>query len=162
MGEPCPCSFLRTYSRPSVRPSVRPSASGQCHPTNRFFCPSQRFALARCCLFLPRKRGGDSVHIPRCRRSSPKLRVGSLEKQMGKQRRFTEAYSIGLDEKEQQHYDIYSVLLSPLPFPPPPGAARPGPRRSRIGLLELTAICYENSRSGSGFHFPIQKRNKLR
>ena len=47
----------------------------------------------------------------------------------------------GLDEKEQQHHDIYSILLSrPLSLSLLFSRAFPRPRR-RVGLLEPTAIC---------------------
>ena len=106
--EPCPCSTATARAGPA-RTTVPPVSV-----TRRIafsaLAVSRSFAHSR--LFLPRKRGGDSVHIPRCSRSSPKPRVESLEKQMGTRRRFTAAYSASMRKSNNTMTFIRSCFLA--------------------------------------------------
>lgn len=138
-ARPSPVSVTQRIAFSALRNASRPLV----------LVPSLPNAQRSVSSFLPRKRGGDSVHIPRCPRSSPKPRVESLEKQMGKRTRFIAAYSThsaSMRESNNTMTFIRSCFLPSLPpflLPPVPPARGPGPSR-RIGLLELTAICYEN------------------
>ena len=132
-----------------VRPSsLCPSESGQCHPTNRFFCPSQRIAPARARSLAPERPAQRLFFLTSQTRrrfrtySALSAIVAKTSRRVaGKTNGETETIycglcdSFGLDEREQQHHDIYSVLLSPLP-PSLPASSRcrpPGGRGRAAG-----------------------------
>ena len=111
--EPCPCSTATARTAPA-RTTV-PPVSVTRRIAFSVLAVSRSFARSR--LFLPRKRGGDSVHIPRCPRSSPKPRVEYLEKQMGTRRRFTAAYPASMRKSNNIMTFIRSCFLVRSPSP---------------------------------------------
>ena len=121
-----------------ARPHDRPS--GQCHPTNRFFCPC-RIALVRS---FPSFLTSQTRRRFRTYSALSAIVAKTSRRVSGKTNGDTETIYCGLsglDEKEQQHHDIYSILLSrPLSLSLLFSRAFPRPRR-RVGLLEPTAIC---------------------
>ena len=121
-----------------TRPHDRPS--GQCHPTNRFFCPC-RIALVRS---FPSFLTSQTRRRFRTYSALFAIVAKTSRRVSGKSNGDTETIYcglFGLDEKEQQHHDIYSILLSrPLSLSLLFSRAFPRPRR-RVGLLEPTAIC---------------------
>ena len=135
--EPCPCSTATARTAPA-RTTVPPS--GQCHPTNRFFCPC-RIALVRS---FPSFLTSQTRRRFRTYSALSAIVAKTSRRVSGKTNGDTETIYCGLsglDEKEQQHHDIYSILLSrPLSLSLLFSRAFPRPRR-RVGLLEPTAIC---------------------
>ena len=111
--EPCPCSTATARAAPA-RTTV-PPVSVTRRIAFSVLAVSRSFARSR--LFLPRKRGGDSVHIPRCPQSSPKPRVEYLEKQMGTRRRFTAAYPASMRKSNNIMTFIRSCFLVRSPSP---------------------------------------------